>query len=314
MKVGELIGLTVRRATVEALRWQNGLEASYTRGLFHALGRYGLKEANVFDDLARSARAGRSRAAQEEQQGGVLRTARRRRRSRARGGARSRAPRHASGIVGARRHGPAGGDARREPRRQARRVAGISRRSSTARPARIPNRWCSPPSRSAGRRSGGRADRRCSCPHPAILLVAVAADLAIGDPAYPLHPVRLIGKTARRHRDRCCGALGADGYGGGIVLFVALAAVSLAGGDRDRRRRRQGRQCALAGWHTPSSSTAFSRSAICCATSGASSRRWSRGDLDAARDSASRRSSAATSTAWTPPPAGARPSRASART
>jgi adenosylcobinamide amidohydrolase len=52
MKAGELIGLTVRRATTEALRWQNGLEASMTRGLFHALGRYGLKEPDVFDALA----------------------------------------------------------------------------------------------------------------------------------------------------------------------------------------------------------------------------------------------------------------------
>ena len=52
MKVGELVGLMVRRATVEALRWQNGLEASLTRGLFHALGRYGLNEADVFDGLA----------------------------------------------------------------------------------------------------------------------------------------------------------------------------------------------------------------------------------------------------------------------
>jgi adenosylcobinamide amidohydrolase len=52
MKAGELIGLSIRRATGEALRWQNGLEASLTRGLFHSLGRYGLKEANVFDELA----------------------------------------------------------------------------------------------------------------------------------------------------------------------------------------------------------------------------------------------------------------------
>jgi len=52
MKLGELIGLTVRHATGEALRWQNGLEASLTRGLFHALGRYGLKEAEMFDGLA----------------------------------------------------------------------------------------------------------------------------------------------------------------------------------------------------------------------------------------------------------------------
>jgi len=52
MKFGELVGRAVRDATLEALRWQNGLEASYTRGLFHALGRYGLREATVFEDLA----------------------------------------------------------------------------------------------------------------------------------------------------------------------------------------------------------------------------------------------------------------------
>lgn len=51
MKFGEIVGLAVRRATMEALRWQNGLEASYTRGLFHALGRYGLKETSIFEDL-----------------------------------------------------------------------------------------------------------------------------------------------------------------------------------------------------------------------------------------------------------------------
>lgn len=43
-KAGELIGLTVREATLESLRWQNGLEPSYTRSLFHALGRFGLTE------------------------------------------------------------------------------------------------------------------------------------------------------------------------------------------------------------------------------------------------------------------------------
>jgi adenosylcobinamide amidohydrolase len=51
MKFGEIAGLAVRQATLEALRWQNGLEPSYTRGLFHALGRYGLKEQTIFDDL-----------------------------------------------------------------------------------------------------------------------------------------------------------------------------------------------------------------------------------------------------------------------
>jgi adenosylcobinamide amidohydrolase len=52
MKLGELVGLATRNATLEALRWQNGLEASYTRGVFHALGRYGVREATLFDDIA----------------------------------------------------------------------------------------------------------------------------------------------------------------------------------------------------------------------------------------------------------------------
>ncbi|HWF85920.1 MAG TPA: adenosylcobinamide amidohydrolase [Vicinamibacterales bacterium] len=52
MKLGELVGLATRNATIEALRWQNGLEASYTRGVFHALGRYGVNEATLFEDIA----------------------------------------------------------------------------------------------------------------------------------------------------------------------------------------------------------------------------------------------------------------------
>jgi adenosylcobinamide amidohydrolase len=52
MKLGELVGVTVRNATLEALRWQNGLEPSYTRGVFHALGRYGLREKTFFEDIA----------------------------------------------------------------------------------------------------------------------------------------------------------------------------------------------------------------------------------------------------------------------
>src|SRR6185295_7397812 len=52
MKLGELVGLATRKATMEALRWQNGLEASYTRGVFYALGRYGVKEATFFEDSA----------------------------------------------------------------------------------------------------------------------------------------------------------------------------------------------------------------------------------------------------------------------
>jgi adenosylcobinamide amidohydrolase len=49
--LGQMIGTAVRDATLEALRWQNGLEPSYTRGIFHALSRYGLKEASIFEDL-----------------------------------------------------------------------------------------------------------------------------------------------------------------------------------------------------------------------------------------------------------------------
>ena len=51
-KLGELIGLAVKEATLEALRWQNGLELSYTRSIFVALGRYGLNELKFTADIA----------------------------------------------------------------------------------------------------------------------------------------------------------------------------------------------------------------------------------------------------------------------
>lgn len=51
-KLGELIGNAVKAATLEALRWQNGLEPSTTRSLFHALGRYGVKEHDFLARLA----------------------------------------------------------------------------------------------------------------------------------------------------------------------------------------------------------------------------------------------------------------------
>lgn len=52
VKLGEIIGVAVKESVREALRWQNGLEASYTRGLFHALGRFGLTEARAMERLA----------------------------------------------------------------------------------------------------------------------------------------------------------------------------------------------------------------------------------------------------------------------
>ena len=53
VKLGEIIGAAVKNAVKEALRWQNGLEPSYTRGLFHALGRFGLTEVRALEALAR---------------------------------------------------------------------------------------------------------------------------------------------------------------------------------------------------------------------------------------------------------------------
>ncbi len=51
-KLGELIGTAVIEAVKDALRWQNGLEPSLTRGLFHALGRFGVTEPRALARLA----------------------------------------------------------------------------------------------------------------------------------------------------------------------------------------------------------------------------------------------------------------------
>ncbi|MCY4262420.1 MAG: adenosylcobinamide amidohydrolase, partial [Candidatus Dadabacteria bacterium] len=51
-KLGECIGTSVREALRESLRWQNGLEPSYTRSLFHALGRFGLTEKRAMAALS----------------------------------------------------------------------------------------------------------------------------------------------------------------------------------------------------------------------------------------------------------------------
>lgn len=60
-------------------------------------------------------------------------------------------------------------------------------------------------------------------PDPWLLSLGVVADLLVGDPVYAWHPVRVIGRTLswleRRLRD-----IGWDGYIGGIVLFLGLAA------------------------------------------------------------------------------------------
>jgi adenosylcobinamide-phosphate synthase len=63
-------------------------------------------------------------------------------------------------------------------------------------------------------------------PDVRLLIIAVAADLALGDPAYAAHPVRLIGRVLAWLETRLR-AMGFDGYGGGIALFVSLSAASL---------------------------------------------------------------------------------------
>ena len=63
-------------------------------------------------------------------------------------------------------------------------------------------------------------------PDAVLLIVAVAADLALGDPAYRWHPIRLVG-AALTWTERRLRAAGFDGYGGGILLFAVLATVSV---------------------------------------------------------------------------------------
>ena len=64
-------------------------------------------------------------------------------------------------------------------------------------------------------------------PNPLALVIAVAADLALGDPVYRFHPVRLMG-GALTLIESSLRRVGADGYGGGIVLFVLLGGPALA--------------------------------------------------------------------------------------
>jgi adenosylcobinamide-phosphate synthase len=60
------------------------------------------------------------------------------------------------------------------------------------------------------------------------LMVAVALDLAFGDPVYRAHPVRLIGWSLQAIEARLRSS-GANGYGGGILLCLALALLWVGG-------------------------------------------------------------------------------------
>ena len=74
----------------------------------------------------------------------------------------------------------------------------------------------------------GEVDLSSLAPRADLLVAAVALDLVAGDPDYRWHPVRLIGGSLTWVETRLREA-GADGRGGGCVLFVVLAAVWGAG-------------------------------------------------------------------------------------
>ena len=65
-------------------------------------------------------------------------------------------------------------------------------------------------------------------PDAGILAASVAIDLLVGDPVYPAHPVRLMGKTLTCFESTLRKA-GFDGYGGGVALFLLLAGTWVAG-------------------------------------------------------------------------------------
>jgi adenosylcobinamide-phosphate synthase len=65
-------------------------------------------------------------------------------------------------------------------------------------------------------------------PHATLLAGAVLLDFLIGDPVYSAHPIRLIGRTLSWF-ENLLRKFGANGYGGGIVLFLLLSTVWVGG-------------------------------------------------------------------------------------
>lgn len=65
-------------------------------------------------------------------------------------------------------------------------------------------------------------------PSAPLLVGAVLLDLLLGDPVYAAHPVRLMGWTLTQ-LEKLLRALKLDGYGGGILLFLLLAALWCGG-------------------------------------------------------------------------------------
>lgn len=65
-------------------------------------------------------------------------------------------------------------------------------------------------------------------PNAFLLAGAVVLDLLFGDPVYRAHPIRLMGNTLS-WLETGLRKLGADGYGGGIALFLLLSAIWTGG-------------------------------------------------------------------------------------
>jgi adenosylcobinamide-phosphate synthase len=63
-------------------------------------------------------------------------------------------------------------------------------------------------------------------PNPYILGIGVALDLAVGDPTYAWHPIRIVGRALTWAETRLRAA-GLNGYAGGVLLFVWLALVAV---------------------------------------------------------------------------------------
>lgn len=67
-------------------------------------------------------------------------------------------------------------------------------------------------------------DLSALAPSATALLLATALDLAIGDPVYAWHPVRLIGRSLT-FIENFLRRIHLDGYAGGILLFILLSAM-----------------------------------------------------------------------------------------
>jgi cobalamin biosynthesis protein CobD/CbiB len=161
----------------------------------------------------------------------------------------------------------------------------------------------------AGLKNGARVPDVVSAlaPDPVLLAVGVAIDLALGDPVYAWHPIRIVGRSLSAIEAQLRRA-GFDGYGGGILLFVLLGSLSLVVASGLVVGA-----AAVTPWPSMrSSSTACWRSATSPIMSGASSARFVPA-ISRRRAARSVRLSAATPIGWMLAGAGGPPSRASAK-